>query len=488
MSDRFGKIDRRRFMWGTGFGAAAAAMFPEFWTRGEIGNVYYIAPEGNDAHPGTIDRPWATPNKAAIVLQAGDTVYLRGGTYRIAQQILPQQSGRLDRWITYAGYPGEVARIDAREVYVGLPEGEPPFPHDGGAFEIRDRSYICVRDLSITNSHNAGFTVRDSHHIEFYNNTTVNTYSSGIAIWENCHHCRVLGNTILNANTLEMRMVHEGFPATKNVGPHEAISIGGVRDFEVAYNRIAFCKKEGIDCKRTCARGKVHHNYVRDLRRQGLYIDARWGLLEDIEMYENVVCDCEVGIAIGAEEDRRGDNLRIHHNVVYRNRATGIFLARWGKDRLRTNLQIYNNTVYRNGYGTGAPTHWLMGGLYLYTTNLENVTIENNIFSENKAFQIGYTKDYAPDDFQKKTIVIRNNAIFGDNDLEVPVIMAEIEDEVYAIEGENPIVGDPLFADANLADFRLKSESVAIDLGAIPADAELTYWWMANFPPNFAIE
>ncbi|HIK30579.1 MAG TPA: hypothetical protein IGS17_06305 [Oscillatoriales cyanobacterium M59_W2019_021] len=93
-------------MWGTGFGAVAAVAFPEFWTRRDTGNVYYVAPEGNDAHPGMIDRPWATPNKAATVLQPGDTVYLRGGTYRISQQILPQQSGTIDRWITYAGYPG----------------------------------------------------------------------------------------------------------------------------------------------------------------------------------------------------------------------------------------------------------------------------------------------------------------------------------------------------------------------------------------------
>jgi Right handed beta helix region/Disaggregatase related len=488
MGDSFLRIDRRRFLKGTGFGAIAALSLPELWGRRDTGKIYYVSPTGNDANPGTIDRPWATLNKATTTLQPGDTVYLRGGTYGISQQILPQNSGLPDRWITYAGYPGEIVEIDARDVYVAPPEGEPPFPHDGGTFEIRDQSYIRIQNLTIKNSHNAGFTVRDSHHIDFYNNTTINTYSSGIAIWDGCHDHKVLGNTVINANTLEMRMVHEGFTPTKNVGPHEAISMGGVIDFEVAYNQIAYCQKEGIDCKRTCTRGKVHHNYVHDLRRQGLYIDVRRGLLEDIEMYENVVHDCEVGIAIGAEDDLQGDHIRIHHNIVYRNRATGIFLARWGKDRLRRNLQIYNNTVYHNGYGTGQPTHWLMGGLYLYTTNLENVTIENNIFSENKAFQIGYTQEYAPDDFSRKNILIRKNLIFGDNSPEVPVIMTEIEDEVYATNGDNPIFIDPLFADANLGDFRVESGADSLDLGAIPTDAELTYWWTANFPPKFSVE
>ena len=35
--------------------------------------------------------------------------------------------------------------------------------------------------------------------------------------------------------------------------------------------------KEGIDVKETSARGRVHHNLVHHLRRQGIYVDAWFG-------------------------------------------------------------------------------------------------------------------------------------------------------------------------------------------------------------------
>ena len=44
--------------------------------------------------------------------------------------------------------------------------------------------------------------------------------------------------------------------------PHEALSIGGAVDFEVAYNHVYDSDKEGIDIKETSKRGKVHHNLV----------------------------------------------------------------------------------------------------------------------------------------------------------------------------------------------------------------------------------
>lgn len=43
---------------------------------------YYIATDGNDNNPGTIEKPFASFAKAQDVAESGDTVYLRGGTYK----------------------------------------------------------------------------------------------------------------------------------------------------------------------------------------------------------------------------------------------------------------------------------------------------------------------------------------------------------------------------------------------------------------------
>jgi hypothetical protein len=57
----------------------------------------YVAPAGDDSAPGTLDAPLATPGGALAFLEAnaadypqGVTVYLRGGTYTLADRPLYQ--------------------------------------------------------------------------------------------------------------------------------------------------------------------------------------------------------------------------------------------------------------------------------------------------------------------------------------------------------------------------------------------------------------
>ena len=44
-------------------------------------SIYYVAPTGSDANPGTQAQPWQTLSKAASSVQAGDTVYFANGSY-----------------------------------------------------------------------------------------------------------------------------------------------------------------------------------------------------------------------------------------------------------------------------------------------------------------------------------------------------------------------------------------------------------------------
>ena len=139
--------------------------------------TYYVATNGDDRQDGSQSHPWATLNHAAATVEAGDTVYIRGGIYSLAQQIRLQHSGTGDRPITYAAAPGEHVILDAQHIAVAAPSGNPPFAHDQGAFQIENVSHIRVRDLEITNSHNAGITVRHSDHVQIYNDTINPTFS-----------------------------------------------------------------------------------------------------------------------------------------------------------------------------------------------------------------------------------------------------------------------------------------------------------------------
>ena len=70
------------------------------------GKTYYIAPDGDDENPGTLEKPWKSLNKVNE-LKPGDILYLREGKYYIDDQILLRVSGRSTAYITIRNYPGE---------------------------------------------------------------------------------------------------------------------------------------------------------------------------------------------------------------------------------------------------------------------------------------------------------------------------------------------------------------------------------------------
>ena len=78
---------------------------------------FYVATNGNDSNPGTIDRPWLTIQKAASTAQAGTTVNIRGGTYH--ESVSFANSGTQSSPITFRNYSGETVVIQADD-WVGL--------------------------------------------------------------------------------------------------------------------------------------------------------------------------------------------------------------------------------------------------------------------------------------------------------------------------------------------------------------------------------
>ncbi|OQY48533.1 MAG: hypothetical protein B6240_04600 [Desulfobacteraceae bacterium 4572_87] len=113
--------------------------------------------------------------------------------------------------------------------------------------------------------------------------------------------------------------------------PHEAISIAGAHQFEVAYNHIHDCSKEGIDIKETSSNGIVHHNHIHHVKRQGLYVDAWFGTVEQIEIYGNRIHHCgDAGIVISVENGTQVRNVNIHDNIIHHNSGSGLFFSRWG--------------------------------------------------------------------------------------------------------------------------------------------------------------
>ncbi len=112
------------------------------------GPAYYVAPNGDNSNDGSKEKPWKTINFAMTRLQAGDTLYLRGGTY--FENVYCAIAGTAEKPITFRSFPGEIAVLDG-----GIPEFEND-PADawepvtvGGEGEYRSKkAYPNIRDVT----------------------------------------------------------------------------------------------------------------------------------------------------------------------------------------------------------------------------------------------------------------------------------------------------------------------------------------------------
>jgi len=74
---------------------------------------YYVSPTGSDSNAGSMAAPFATLQKGNDVAAAGDTVWLRGGTYQNTKQIKLSKSGQSDtKRINFWAYQKEVPVLD----------------------------------------------------------------------------------------------------------------------------------------------------------------------------------------------------------------------------------------------------------------------------------------------------------------------------------------------------------------------------------------
>jgi hypothetical protein len=101
-----------------------ATLLLSFQLSHALANAFYVAPYGKNDNPGTKAHPFATIQKAQSVIQPGDTVYLRGGTYHMTEEQIAHKeriyacvtfldkSGEPGKYIHYWAYPGEKPVFD----------------------------------------------------------------------------------------------------------------------------------------------------------------------------------------------------------------------------------------------------------------------------------------------------------------------------------------------------------------------------------------
>ena len=159
------------------------------------GSTYYVATNGNDSNPGTISQPWRTIQKAASTLVAGDTAYVRAGTYN--ERVTPQRSGSAENPIAYRAYPGETVTIDGKDSL-------------SDAFYLSGLSYLIIDGFIMSNWDLFGMRVLNSHHIEIANNEIKSPNATYSGIWgDHSQYCNIHHNKVHDCPENGIAMSHE---------------------------------------------------------------------------------------------------------------------------------------------------------------------------------------------------------------------------------------------------------------------------------------
>ncbi|MHC4359863.1 MAG: CBM96 family carbohydrate-binding protein [Planctomycetota bacterium] len=83
-------------------------------SQSHTGTNYYVATNGDNSNAGTIGAPFATIQKGVDMLSAGDTLYIRGGTYHEEVKLVAL-TGTSSNRIVIRNYESEVVTLDGTE-------------------------------------------------------------------------------------------------------------------------------------------------------------------------------------------------------------------------------------------------------------------------------------------------------------------------------------------------------------------------------------
>jgi hypothetical protein len=384
---------------------------------------YYVATNGNDSNPGTLASPWRTIQKAANTAIAGDTAYIKAGTYN-ERVIFQTNDGNSTNWITFMNYGADIVIIDGTGITV---QGQ----NNGmwqGLVDFRNRNYVKLQGIQIKNSAFFGIYINGGSNILIQNNYIYNTWASGIMT-------EYANTFIIDNNNIELAC---NATNTNGQGTQECISVStGVDNFTISNNIVHDGGKpdfggEGIDTKNSASNGKVFGNHVYNTNSVGIYVDAWSNYARDIEVYNNLVHNT-VGAGIGISSETGGNIDRI---------------------------KFYNNIIYQTEWGFLLPTYQEANT----TGHIDTVSIMNNTFYNNRQIGMWFSSYWNIPSQGRNTVVsnvdIFNNIVYGNP--------TSIQNDLgSAINIHNNLEINPLFVNPTSTppDFHLQSNSPAIDAG-----------------------
>ncbi|MFP4222751.1 MAG: right-handed parallel beta-helix repeat-containing protein [Phycisphaeraceae bacterium] len=449
------------------------------------GRYLYVnrKPVGSDDHPGTLDKPFGTLQKAVDAAKAGDTIFIRGGRYHLDDQIQINKSGEEGKRLTVTAYPGETPVFEAYGVHYdatiwpyaeGAPrEGRPHTQHDTGAIDANTDGYLRIQGLSVRNSPRAGISVYGGEQVDVNFNTTYRSFSMGIITHGN-DELRILGNRVIRPHSISM--VTDKATGETQSDDHldqEGVDLSNNDGFEVAWNEVSGGGKEAIDCI-SVQNGRIHHNYVHS-SLNGIYIDSWSEPIVGLEIDHNFIHNAYAGVPLATEGSNELDDFDIHHNIVIDSKSMGIVVSEAtykAEPSPVHHIRVFNNTIDRSGYHAQG-IDWNSAGIQVSgfkdNPRFNNVDVINNIVTNSA--QVPMSSVYK-DKLDQHDIRFSHNLLHPAEDQTLDRFHG---DRLNMLLGENPVTQPPQYVNPVQGDYRLQAGSPAIeagtdggDLGALP--------------------
>lgn len=486
---------------GRGLGRLLIASLISFFGLPAFAATYYVATTGDDLNAGTLSTPWATIQKAANTMVAGDSVLIREGTYW--ETVDPLNAGTPGNEIVYSAYPGEVVIIDPADT-----------TNSGMAIRLLDwrpLNHLRFVGLTLRNAGGANFYARglspggEKSHITLDGLTVENSYA-GVYIRDGVTDVQILNcemsanqhniylsdgirDVLIDNNHLHDTQYHEPLDFWGD-NIHVTRSPGGPKNVGITItdNHVHHAVTQGISIWH-CDDVLIRDNHCHDNGATGIQIESD-GTLTDLTqrvVVEGNLCEdnsqtyqAETGIWIDDSDYvivqnniTRGNEIGLqitgsYHviarfNESYENNHPVFINATGTTVRASTQRQgggddaIVHNTFYRNSMGSqrGQVT------LGYSIPAVERVRVKNNVSSDGLGvvhlFIQGLTHTLDYNDYHEP----------GGQPLVFWQTVTTTWPFYLSTSGQdaNSITDDPQFLDAAAGNFALDPSSPCVDAG-----------------------
>jgi RNA polymerase sigma factor (sigma-70 family) len=259
----------------------------------------YVAPGGSDAGNGSQSKPYATLGKAVSVVKPGQTIALRGGTYKLTKSLEITTNGTAAKGIVLSNYRDERPVIDASAV-----------PADDWAI-VQRSAFWTVQGLEVTKAKSHPYVCRACHDDVFQRLSMHDNARSGLLLRDP----GTARNQVLNSDFFRN---HD--PSGES-GIGLGVMFGNGAGNLVRGNRAYDNGAAGFELGEFADPVSLEYNWA-------------WG-------------NASNGFTLAGGSPPVSAAHKLRHNAAWDNAANG-----FGDDGVGGAIQLTNNTAYRNG-GTG---------------------------------------------------------------------------------------------------------------------------------------